>query len=47
MTWQDTAKYEGEWVDNKACGKGKFTHTNLDTYDGEWKDNKAHGIGVF
>ena len=30
--WPDGAIYEGLWKNNKAQGKGKFTHTNGDYY---------------
>ena len=37
QTWPDGAKYEGEWVNGKAHGKGKFTHVDGDIYEGDWK----------
>ena len=30
--WTDGAVYEGEWKNNKAEGKGTFTHPNGDYY---------------
>ena len=30
----DGAKYEGEWIDNKASGKGKFWHVDGDYFEG-------------
>ena len=48
MTWKDGAKYEGQWLEGFANGKGVFTHAdNGDTYDGNWKYNKCHGHGVY
>ena len=38
--------YEGEWVDDKANGKGKYFHANGANYDGEWKNDLQHGEGV-
>ena len=35
--------YEGEWLDDKANGKGKYTHIDGTTYDGEWKNDKQNG----
>ncbi len=43
QVWPDGAKYEGEWRNNKANGKGKFWHADGDVYEGEWKDDKANG----
>ena len=31
MIWPDGARYEGEWIENKANGKGKFWHVDGDT----------------
>lgn len=38
---------QGQWKENKACGKGKFYHVDGDTYDGEWRDDKANGHGTY
>jgi hypothetical protein len=35
--WVDGAVYEGEWVCNKAEGKGTFWHAEGDIYVGEFK----------
>lgn len=35
--WSDGAVYMGEWVDNKAEGKGVFWHAEGDVYVGEFK----------
>ena len=40
-------KYEGEWVQDKANGKGKFWHADGDYYEGFWLDDKAHGQGLY
>jgi hypothetical protein len=47
MTWQDEAKYEGEWQYNQAYGQGTFFHLDGDTYAGTWVNNKANGFGVY
>ena len=41
--WKDGAKYEGEWINGKACGKGVFYHVNGDVYDGEFREDRANG----
>ena len=45
--WPDNARYEGEWHQNKANGRGKFWHADGDIYNGEWRDDKANGYGVY
>ena len=47
QVWPDNAKYEGEWRENKANGRGKFWHADGDIYEGEWEDDKANGYGVY
>ena len=36
QTWPDSSRYEGEWVEDKANGKGKLIHADGDIYEGEW-----------
>lgn len=46
--FSDEAQYDGEWVDDVACGFGIFQKKDEDTkivYEGEWKNNVAHGNG--
>ena len=42
--------YEGEWKEDKRCGKGKLyaTKGNKEQYDyeGSFKDDKRHGVGI-
>ncbi|CAG9464701.1 unnamed protein product [Pedinophyceae sp. YPF-701] len=40
-------KYEGNWEDDKMCGKGSFVFASGARYDGEFKDNKYHGTGTY
>lgn len=47
QTWQDGAKYEGFWENDKAKGRGRFNHVEGDVYDGEWDNDKAHGFGIY
>ena len=46
QVWPDNAKYEGEWRENKANGRGKFWHADGDIYEGEWEDDVKHGKGA-
>jgi hypothetical protein len=39
--WSDGARYEGEWKNNKAHGKGKFFHVDGDIFEGEWQLDKG------
>ena len=45
--WKDGAKYEGEWINGKACGRGVFYHVNGDVYDGEFREDRANGQGTY
>lgn len=35
QVWPDGAKYEGNWRNNVASGRGKFYHIDGDVYDGK------------
>lgn len=43
----DGSTYDGNWRDDKAHGKGKFTYPDGDVYEGEWENDKANGFGVY
>ena len=47
QVWPDGSKYEGQWYQDTACGKGKLIHADGDIYEGEWFNDKAHGYGVY
>ncbi len=47
QVWPDGGKYEGEWHDDKANGKGQFWHADGDVYEGNWVDDKANGYGLY
>ena len=32
--WEGGAKYEGQWSNDKANGKGRLIHADGDVYDG-------------
>ena len=38
--------YEGEWVNDKHEGYGKFIYANGEYYIGEWKNALKHGKGT-
>lgn len=40
--YPDGATYEGDWLDDRANGKGIFK-TKTSTYDGEWDEDLKHG----
>ena len=46
QVWTDGARYDGEWNNDKAQGKGRFVHADGDVYEGEWKDNEPDGEGA-
>ena len=37
--------YEGNWVDNRANGFGKYISEEV-KYEGEWKNDQQEGKGV-
>ncbi len=41
------AGYEGEMVNGKKQGKGKYTFSNGATYEGDWSDDCPHGKGKY
>jgi hypothetical protein len=34
-------RYEGQWKEDKMCGKGKFTYANKTSYEVRRKQSKA------
>ena len=45
-TWDDGAKYRGEWQNNKSHGQGTHTWANGDKYVGEWQNDNRNGQGT-
>jgi hypothetical protein len=45
--WPDGAKYEGDWRDGMAQGRGTFHHANRDLYTGEFYMDRANGYGAY
>jgi hypothetical protein len=39
--------YEGDFVDSKKTGKGKFTWSDVNVYEGDFVDSKKTGKGKF
>lgn len=35
--------YEGDWLDDKKDGRGKYVWENGEVYEGIWKDDKWMG----
>ena len=45
--YRDNIKYEGEFIKDKKCGKGKILFDSGDTYEGEFNENKFNGYGHY
>ena len=43
---EDMMIYDGEWVNDKRTGKGRYTWPSGDFYEGEWNNDNAHGYGI-
>eukprot|EP00984_Skeletonema_dohrnii_P022531 scaffold11656_cov85-Skeletonema_dohrnii-CCMP3373.AAC.2 len=43
--WNGKIEYEGDLVNGKPHGRGKWTYSNGAVYEGEWKNGKKHGKG--
>ncbi|KAG4097029.1 hypothetical protein H8356DRAFT_1677673 [Neocallimastix lanati (nom. inval.)] len=39
--------YEGEWVNDEICGKGKIEYANGNSYEGDWLNNQYNGTGTY
>jgi hypothetical protein len=46
-TWDDGAKYVGEWQNNKSHGQGTYTWADGEKYVGEWQNDEMHGQGTY
>lgn len=47
QTWQDGARYVGEWRNGQAQGQGVFNHANGDVFEGTFAQDKANGFGAY
>ena len=45
--FSDGSKYEGEWHDDMAHGKGKTTDAEGGVVEGSFVENKPHGRGTY
>ena len=45
--YRKNVRYEGEFVEDKKCGKGQIMFLSGDEYKGEFKDNKFNGYGRY
>ena len=43
--YMNDSQYEGEWVNFKRHGKGKFTSADGSVYEGDWVNDKREGLG--
>ena len=39
-------RYDGDMIENKKQGKGKYTYADGGIYEGEWNDDKREGFGT-
>ena len=46
-TYADGRRYDGEWNDDKAHGRGTLTWADGRRYHGEWSEDKMHGRGTY
>ena len=47
FTFLNDDRYEGQFINGKFGGKGKYFYSNGDMYDGEWSNDKKNGIGKY
>ncbi|CAG9310321.1 unnamed protein product [Blepharisma stoltei] len=47
LTLKNGGVYDGDFVDGKRCGKGKFISKGKDVYEGEWNNDLPNGIGKY
>ena len=45
--YKENIKYEGDFIEDKYEGNGKYTFKSGEYYIGEWKNNLRHGKGKF
>ena len=45
-SWQDSASYEGQWVNDVSEGKEVYSTADGLIYKSEWKNNKCKGRGA-
>ena len=45
--WKDGSVYEGDWINENMCEKGRLIGANGSVYEGDFIDDKANGNGVY
>lgn len=45
LEWNDGRKYDGDFINNKFDGEGKYFYRNGNIYTGPFKQGKKHGKG--
>lgn len=45
--WPDGARYEGDYIEGKKHGHGKFNWADGSTYVGDFNKNNIHGKGCY
>lgn len=45
MEYQSGEVYEGQWKEDRRCGKGATRFQNGDLYEGEYQEDKREGMG--
>jgi len=47
-TWENgTIKFEGEYIQGKKCGRGRYEWSDGSFYEGDFMDSMFHGYGVY
>jgi hypothetical protein len=46
-TYDNGARYEGEWENGRKHGKGTYYYANGNKYNGVWVNDKRTGHGVY
>jgi hypothetical protein len=48
LIYANMDKYEGKWVNDKRCGRGKWiSQFTKESYDGNWSEHVPNGQGVY
>ncbi|EGR34556.1 hypothetical protein IMG5_007480, partial [Ichthyophthirius multifiliis] len=45
--FQNGSYYEGQYINGKPEGIGRYTSYNKETYDGQWVNGMKHGNGIW
>ena len=45
--WANKKTYDGNWINGKMNGKGKFTYQDGSYYEGEFVNGKKNGYGIY